>query len=144
MSEPVAIITSEAVEPNEFRIFLKQLGATLNPDPVFDARLSARDKHVWIALHNENLDEWEDEELAEIEGVLGRKARSHVTLEISRTEGSERMAIEFACQFAKRWACVVDDLRGTIYSVPDLSQMLDEGRDFTDAYRLEHALSDAA
>ena len=148
MSEPVALITNEVIEPGEFRAFLQQEGATLAPDNSFDGRISAGDKHVWIALDNSSLRYYdEDEELADelrtLTELLGDKPRTNIVLEISRTEGSEQLAINFACEFAKRWKCVVDDLRGKIYSSKELLSMQRAGRSFTDAHRFEPAMSDA-
>ena len=141
MSEPITILSGATVTHEEFLNFLKSLGAILTPESEFDARLSDVERHLWIAFDDEGLRSFEeDEELAQeretIERMLGAKPRTQVVVEISDTEGSERMAVDFACAFAKKWPSVVDDSRDKIYSMHELFDLRRNGRGFTDRYLL--------
>src|SRR5579871_6892102 len=124
MSEPIALISSAAITQEEFTRFLATVGAMVRPDEVFDGRLSQGERHIWIVLDNRGLDEWEPAERAAVEQKLGRQAQTYIIVEISHTEGSEQIAVEFVCAFAKYWPCVVDNLRGAVYTVDELREIV--------------------
>lgn len=141
MSEPITILSVASVTREEFLSFLKSLGGMLTPDSAFDGRLSNVDRHLWIAFDDEGLRSFEeDEELEQeretIARMLGAKPRTQIVVEISDAEGSERMAVDFACAFAEKWPSVVDDSRDKIYSMPELFELRRDGRGFTDRYLL--------
>lgn len=132
MPEPVSLISSADIKQEEFFTFLKQLGTVLHPDNVYDARLSRGNLHVWITLDNSELKKIEVDETKRITQQLAGMPRTHILLDVSKTPGSQQLAIEFACKFAEQWPCVVYDL-GKIYSVQDLLELCRTERGFAEA-----------
>ena len=52
--------------------------------------------------------------------MLGGPPRTNVVVEISRTEGSERLALEFAILFSSMWPAIMDDCGGHLLTRDDL------------------------
>lgn len=120
MPEPVSLISSADIKQEEFSTFLQQLGAVLHPDNVYDGRLSRGNFHVWISLDNSELKNFEADEIERITQQLGDMPQTHILLDVSKNPGSQQLAIEFACNFAKQWPCVVYDLCKNVYSAQEL------------------------
>ncbi len=130
MSEPFALISSTEINHEEFVAFLKQQGAELTPDDVYDGRLSRGNLHVWVVLNNNNLNELETYDNELIQQGLGNPPKTYITLEVSRKEGSEQVAVEFANACAQKWPCVVYNLQDKIYTKDDLYQLKMAGKGF--------------
>jgi hypothetical protein len=78
---------------------------------------------VWVALDNSLLNEYEADEIELIRQKLDGKPQSCILLDVSRTAGSERLALEFACACARRWPCVVYNLRDKVLSASELLEL---------------------
>ena len=101
--------------------------------PLF-GRFSRGECHIWIGLSTDELDalieDRGEEYLADLTRSLGGPPRTDVTVEISRTEGSEMLALEFAILFSAVWPAVVDDLMGHLLTRDDLLRRRATGQDF--------------
>ena len=120
MPEPVSLISSADIKQKEFFTFLQQSGAVLHPDHVYDGRLSRGNFHVWIALDNSELKNFEADEIERIMQQLADMPQTHILLDVSKYSGSQQLAIEFACNFVEQWPCVIYDLCKNVYSAQEL------------------------
>ncbi len=116
MPEPISLISSTAITPEEFAYFLHYGGVQQENDNIYDGRLSDGDLHVWIALDNRELQIFEEDEIKLITKKLGGVPVTHILLDISETPGSEKLAIDLARVFAQKWNCVIYESRERIYS----------------------------
>ena len=128
MPEPVSLISSADIKQEEFSTFLQQLGAVLHPDHVYDGRLSRGNFHIWIALDNSELKNFETDEIKRITQQLADMPQTHILLDVSKNPGSQQLAIEFACKFAEQWPCVVYDLCKNVYLAQDLLDLCRNGQ----------------
>jgi hypothetical protein len=131
VSEPIALVSSVHITPDELIAFAREVGATVTPNDPFLARLSRQDRHVWIAISDEAYDEATLEDYTQ---ALGAPPAAIVVLEVSWTQGSMDLAAEFIAQFAQRWPAVVDTLRGwnaPVYSVDTFLDLYKKGLDPT-------------
>ncbi|MBD2774741.1 hypothetical protein [Iningainema tapete] len=123
MPEPISLISSADVKPEEFENFLQQVGAVLHPDNLYDGRLSKGNINVWIALDNSELTNFDVEEIELITQRLGGSPKTHILLDVSKKPGSEKIALEFACNFATKWNCVIYDSNQKVYSTQELLKL---------------------
>ncbi|MEH2380656.1 MAG: hypothetical protein V7K27_17515 [Nostoc sp.] len=123
MPEPISLISSAKIQRSEFLSFLKDLGILLHPDNVYDGRISRENTHVWMVLDNSELENFNGDEMKLITQKLTAKPQTHILLDVSKTLGSEQLALEFACKFAKQWSCIVYDSNYKIYSAEELLEL---------------------
>ena len=124
MPEPISLISSADIKQEEFTNFLQQSGAELYPDNVYDGRLSRGNMHVWIALDNSELKNFDADEIKLITQKLGGSPQTHILLDVSKTLGSQQLAIEFACKITEKWHSVVYKSHNRVYSVNQLLSRL--------------------
>ncbi|MCW5316810.1 hypothetical protein GTQ43_24230 [Nostoc sp. KVJ3] len=120
MPESISLISSAEIKPGEFLSFLQYSGVLLHPDNVYDGRISRDNTHVWVVLDNTELKNFNTDEIELITQKLTAKPQTHILLDVSKTSGSEQLALEFACKFAKKWSCVVYDSSQRVYSEQEL------------------------
>lgn len=123
MPKPFALVSGREINVQEFFDVLRELGGVIEDADALAGRLSQGDKHVWVSLDNSLLNEYEAAEIKQISQKLGGKPQSHILLDVSRTEGSERLAVEFAGTCAKRWPCVVYNLYDKVISATDVLRL---------------------
>ncbi|MBG1258751.1 hypothetical protein [Nostoc commune] len=123
MPEPISLISSAEIKPGEFLSFLQYSGVLLHPDNVYDGRISRNNTHVWIVLDNTELKNFNPDEIELITQKLTAKPQTHILLDVSKTSGSEQLALEFACQVAKKWSCIVYNSNYKIYSPQELLEL---------------------
>ncbi|MBC1241115.1 hypothetical protein VF14_26980 [Nostoc linckia z18] len=120
MPESISLISSAKIEPAEFLAFLEYSDVLLHPDKIYDGRISRVNSHVWIVLDNTELKNFSTDEIELITQKLRAKPETHILLDVSKTPGSEQLAFEFACKFAKKWSCVIYDSSQRVYSTQEL------------------------
>jgi hypothetical protein len=120
MPKPVALVSSSDIQAQAFLDVVREVGGAIEDAKALQGRISQGERHVWVALDKSLLNEYEADEVELIRQQLGGKPRSCILLDISRTVGSERLALEFACACAERWPCVVYNLRDTVLSAAEL------------------------
>jgi hypothetical protein len=59
---------------------------------------------------------------------LGSSPRSCVVVDVSRAEGSDRLALEFCVAFMKRWNAVLWDAPRRLRTLAELRRMLQNGQ----------------
>jgi hypothetical protein len=120
MPESISLISSAEIKPEEFLSFLQYSEVLLHPDNVYDGRISRNNTHVWIVLDNTELKNFNHDEIELITKKLRAKPQTHILLDVSKTLGSEQLALEFACKVAKKWSCVVYNSTQRFYSEQEL------------------------
>jgi len=123
MPKPVALVSSSAITGQAFLDVIRAVGGAIEDAQALQGRISQGERHVWVALDNSLLNEYETEEVELIHQKLGGKPRSCILLDVSRTAGSERLALEFACACTERWPCVVYNLRNKVISAAELLRL---------------------
>jgi hypothetical protein len=123
MPKPVALVSSSAITGQAFLDVVREVGGAIEDAQALQGRISQGERHVWVALDNSLLNEYEADEVELIRQELGGKPYSCILLDVSRTVGSERLALEFACACVERWPCVVYNLRDTVISAAELLRL---------------------
>ena len=130
MPKPFALISSRAMKAQEFFDVLRAVGGVVENADALEGRISRGEQHVWIALDNSLLKDYEANEVELISQKLGGKPQSHILLDVSRTEGSEQLAVDFAFACMARWPCVVYNLCDTVFSAKDVLRLYEAGMGF--------------
>lgn len=130
MSDPVAIVSNIYLSHQTFHSFLAKLeNVVLTPQDVFDGYLEDGKAHVWIAFCDSDCqDQFEEDATDVIAQNLGDQPKTRIIIEISRVDGSSRLAVELAIQFSKHWNAVLDNLHGTLYSINMLQLLLEKNQ----------------
>jgi hypothetical protein len=125
-----ALLSKEEMRREDIMTLLHEVKAVIHPDEVYDGHLSHGNQHVWILLDNHILDNLEDYDRELIEQKLAGKPQSSIVLDVSRTSGSQQLAVDFAYRCAQIWPCVVYDFIDKVYSTEELFQLRETGRGF--------------
>ncbi|WP_030177445.1 hypothetical protein [Spirillospora albida] len=120
MASDVLLVFADPVHPDEFVDLIEELGGVRRPDRSTGARLSREDRHVWVYVAPGTVVEPEPEDLAEYEKRLGGPMLTSVVLSISRTEGSDAVAMEIIEAAAARWRMLIDNDHGDVFTVEEL------------------------
>ena len=128
MPKPVALVSSSAITGQAFLDVIRAVGGAIEDAQALQGRISQGERHVWVALDNSLLNEYETEEVELIRQKPGGKPQSCILLDISRTAGSERLALEFACTCAERWPCVVYNLWDKVILASELLRLRKTGK----------------
>ena len=122
MPKPFALVSRSDITGQAFLDVVREVGGVIEDADALQGRISQGERHVWVALDNGLLNEYEADEVELMHQKLGGRPQSCILLDVSRTAGSERLALEFACACAERWPCVVYNLLDKVISAPDLLQ----------------------
>jgi hypothetical protein len=123
MPKPFALVSSSDIKERAFLDVVQEVGGVIEDADALQGRISQGERHVWVALDNSLLNEYEADEVELIHQKLGGRPQSCILLDVSRTAGSERLALEFACACAERWPCVVYNLLNKVISAPELLRL---------------------
>jgi hypothetical protein len=123
MPKPYALVCSSDITGQAFLDVVREVGGVIEDADALQGRISQGKRHVWVALDNSLLSEYEEDEVELIRQKLGGKPQSCILLDVSRTAGSERLALEFASACAERWPCVVYNLLDKVLSVSELLRL---------------------
>jgi hypothetical protein len=128
MAPSVALISSAVISAEGLLDFIVQNGGVpMGPD---HGRVSQEDRHIWIYLSSDGiasmLGDAEDEEEGyadRLVALLDGEPRSMVTVQLSKSQGSGAIALEFANRFAERWPSIVQDADEELLSPADLCEV---------------------
>ncbi|GAA6615646.1 hypothetical protein [Scytonema sp. NUACC26] len=123
MPEPISLISSADIKQEEFIHFLQKAGAVLHPDGLYDGCLSKGNIHVWIALDNSELKNFDADKINLITQQLNGIPQTHILLDVSKKLGIEQLAFEFAHKFVERWNCIIYDSNQKVYSRQELLEL---------------------
>jgi hypothetical protein len=123
MPKPLALVSSSDIQGQAFLDVVRAVGGVIEDAKALQGRISQGERHVWVALDHSLLSEYEADEIELIRQKLGGKPQSCIVLNVSRTAGSERLALAFACTCAERWPCVVYNLRDKVLSASELLRL---------------------
>jgi hypothetical protein len=123
MPKPFALVSSSDIKEQAFLDVVQEVGGVIEDADALQGRISHGERHVWVVLDNSLLNEYEADEVELIHQKLGGRPQSCILLDVSRTAGSERLALEFACACAERWPCVVYNLLNKVISAPELLRL---------------------
>ena len=70
--------------------FNKEVGLNGSIGEIYDGRLSEGNLHVWIALDNSELKNFDANEIEVIAQKLGSIPKTHILLDVSKELGSEQ------------------------------------------------------
>ena len=123
MPKPFALVSSSDIKGQAFLDVVRAVGGVIEDAKALPGRISQGERHVWVTLDNSLLNEYEADEIELIRQKLGGRPQSCILIDVSRTEGSKRLALEFACTCAERWPCVVYNLRDKVISASELLRL---------------------
>jgi hypothetical protein len=123
MPKPFALVSSSDIKRQAFLDVVRAVGGVIEDAKALQGRISQGERHVWVVRDNSLLNEYEADEIELIQQKLGGRPQSCILLDVSRTAGSERLALEFACTCAERWPCVVYNLRDKVLSASELLRL---------------------
>lgn len=123
MPESISLISNHKITHHEFILFLKELDVYLYPDQIYDGRLSQNNCHVWIALDNSEIENFDEAEIKLITEKLGDYPKIHILLDVSKNPGSLELAGEFINYFHQKYNCVVYDSNNIIYSPQEMFEL---------------------
>lgn len=113
MSDPLVLISSEAITPEALREFVGTMGGEPADDAALPEHLARDGGHLWVGVSTGELAstiaDGGPDYASRLTTLLGGPARSAVTIEMNRAPAAERLALDFALAFAERWAAVADD-----------------------------------
>jgi hypothetical protein len=132
MPKPFALISSSDIKEQEFFDVLRASGGVIEDASALAGCISRGEQHVWVSLDNSLLKDYEADEIAMISQKLKGKPWSSILLDVSRTAGSEPLAVAFAAACTQRWPCVVYNLRDKVFSAQELLQLQKTGSGFED------------
>jgi hypothetical protein len=130
MPKPFALISSCDIQEQEFFDVLRTTGGVIEDASALAGRISRDEQHVWVSLDHSLLKDYEADEIALISQKLEGKPRSSSLLDVSRTAGSEQLAVAFAAVCVQRWPCVVYNLRDKVFTAHELLQLQKMGGGF--------------
>lgn len=130
MPKPFALISSRDMKAQEFFAVLRAAGGVIEDAASHAGRLSRGEEHVWVSLDNSLREDYAADEVDRISQTLAGKPQSHILLDVSRTAGSERLAVEFVYACLERWPCVVYNLRDKVFSAQDVVKSHNAGVGF--------------
>lgn len=138
MTENVALISTHPITKQELAEAIFAGGGVLTPENISFGRISRGTRHIWIYLEEpevflSTLDAEQQDNPAGWELVrtkLGGEPRSAIGIEVSRTSGSQKLAVDFANLCAQRWPCVAvgADINKDVFSKEELLQLQREGK----------------
>jgi len=124
MPVPYHLISRRNITLEEFNGFLQRCNGILDQGLSFSGRISDGEKHVWISLANEELKSYAPDEQRQLFELLRGQPEICILLDVSRTSGSEFLAINFACIIAAESGPVIlDDLNGHFLTDKDLYEL---------------------
>jgi hypothetical protein len=138
VSEPVWLISSYRVTSDELKEMIVQAGGVLTPERPYIGRVSHEKSHVWI-YEPYNIDpndpDMEENELQDMEvlrTLFGDDPRSGITLDVSFSPGSQKLAVAFARFCSRHWPCVVEAPDGSkFFTKEEILQLEQEGGGFS-------------
>jgi hypothetical protein len=133
MSDTVTLLSTHQMTREElFEVIegMRQKGTDIDPEEVFDARISRDEGYIWVLLYSGGVEELPEKAQIQIKEILEGSPQSGIDIEIGRQPGSQELAVELACLFAERWPCVVYDLRGKVFSHQELFELRRSGKGF--------------
>lgn len=111
MSHTITLSFANAITPAELREIVEGLGGGADPVAEDGACLSSESGHVWAyVIADDDDEEFDPEEDAEYERLLGGPIVAEVSMGITRAPDSPRLALEIIEAVAARgWRLVVDN-----------------------------------
>jgi hypothetical protein len=142
MNPSVTVLSSQEITLEELKDVLLKAGGIYDPGGGMFGLILQEERYIWIHTGASSLREFladyldvleQDvpDILEQIQTKLGGEPRAYFELEIRRTPGSQRLAVEFANLCAETWPCVVVCSRPRyIFSKEEIQQLLREGKGF--------------
>jgi hypothetical protein len=127
MSANLILLTLDAIDDADFAAFLTAFGGVSHPGEVETGQVSRGRCHLWIFLSPQTLAEILEVLADALVAKLGRLPLSCVVLELSRAQGTERLALEFSIAVAERWNAVPCDPKERLLTLDDMRRALRDG-----------------
>jgi hypothetical protein len=130
MPKPFALISSSDIKAQEFFDVLRASGGVIEDASALAGAHLRGEQHVWVSLDHSLLKDYEADAIALISQKLKGKPWSSTLLDVSRTAGSEQLAVAFAAACAQFWPCVVYNLHDKVFSAQELLWLQKTGSGF--------------
>jgi hypothetical protein len=134
MLDNAFLVTPALIGTDEVASFLIKFGGSVHPDHPGYGWIPQGEWRVRVGFGAEcDADVLADAILENEEAVTTKLAaapQSCVELEISRTPGSEIVAVDFAVAFAEHWPSIVIDVEGHVLDLADLKGLQRKGKGF--------------
>lgn len=141
MSASVLLYSSHRITEEELAEVIRQADGVLTPELVWFRRISHDGTHVWIdrvpyydGVFDDDGTPLTDEDvplLDQAKVLLGGEFQTWISIILSRTSGSQRLAVRFAHTCCQHWPCVVDNLQGRLFAYKEIEQLYKEDGAFT-------------
>jgi hypothetical protein len=141
MSASVLLFSSHDITTEEMVEVIQLAGGMLTPELPSFGRISHGRTHVWIDripcydgvfdYEGKPLDEDVMMLLTQAKALLGNDFQTWISIVLSKTSGSQRLAVRFAYTCCQRWTCVVDNHQGQLFSCKDIERLYREDDGFT-------------
>jgi hypothetical protein len=141
LSASVGLYSSHRITEEELADVIRQAGGVLTPELVWFGRISHEWTHVWIdpipcydgVFDDEGIpfDEKDMVLLEQAKVLLGGEFQTWISIILSRTSGSQRLAVRFAHTCCQHWPCLVDNLQGGLFACQEIEQLYQEDGAFT-------------
>ena len=134
MSESFLLYSSHFITTEELIEILRQAGGVVTLEGPRFGRVSHHRSHIWISpidCDEGVVDEEDLKEVAQVNALLGAQCRSCISIKVSSTPGSQRLAVHFASTCGSQWPCVIDNLHGQFFSWEEIKRLHREDGGFT-------------
>lgn len=141
MSANVVIYSSYHITDEELAEAIRQAGGVLTPELPSFGRISHDRTHVWISripcydgvfdFEGNPLDQEVIQLLRAAKDLLDGEFQTWISIRLSTTSGSQRLAVRFAYTCCQHWLCVVDNHEGQLFSCDEIEQVYKNDGGFT-------------
>lgn len=141
MSANIALYSSHHITEEELAEVIQQAGGISTTSHPISGRVSHGRTHVWIQRIPcyDGVFDWEGNPLNEediplldrAKAMLGGEFQTWISIVLSTTSGSQRLAVRFAYTCCQHWPCVIDNNQGKLFSCKDIERLYREDGGFT-------------
>ena len=110
MSDPVALVTSTLLDREAIKSFVLDSGGFASVFAKQVGALQDGERSVEVYLSPSTLQDVIEDSGSVMTRRLGTPCQTCIILEVSRTDGSDLLALDFCIAFAKRWPALLHDL----------------------------------
>ena len=119
------VISSANITDGELRAFLHDVGEIMGVFGLHESlKIYDGVSNVWIRLGELSEDEYDEEDIQNIQSLLRGTVRSIIVLEYDEGETAVSWVLRIADQLSKKYSIVLDNCYGRIYraeEIPDLT-----------------------
>jgi hypothetical protein len=124
----VNVISSAEISDDEFRCFLRDFGNGMGLSNLeINKKIYDGLSNVWIRQSELSKDEYEEEDVRYIEGLLANAAKSVIALEYDDGETAFDLVLRIVGQLSAKYPIVLDNGYGRIYRADEIQDLVSKG-----------------